>query len=554
VVTKTAEHETDRAGKRLLRSILEPLGWVVNDVEEDYSIDSNVQVFDGKSPNGAWFHVQLKSSLGPDYSADGTFISHSLRMDHARHFALELRQPMFLLIADLRNTGMYWTCPQLDRSLLTQIQSQQQNDSITVRVPASQHLPQTVPGLLSALNSAYRVLANRELAGSANAHFAESLVYSADQEKLRTELQNKSDILKIQRIADLYHQGDTAAARVRADALIRDPDSSIETKFWASVHISNIDFSILARSGEPQAKLANDRLEHALSLQRLTRSGPSPFKVYAMVERRAAELNVLAFENFGLTMLQKTHLQRGGDPFLVWRIYARRAWLAKAITAKYNQCVRLARFVASSSDPWVLGRALTNVITALGVYVGTLHANGETGLESAFSQSAFQISKMAAWASRATDDENGLALVVLGSILVVHSEDSDTYRWALDTAKTIADASVREDVLRGIEHATRRWKGEVVEGDIVGDTVWQAVQNMATAIGLDISNENAPLVRALRIAVKDDTPDRVLRVRTFAGHSRRNRTVGNPSQRIVQHEDGVFQSRALHSSQLSPRG
>jgi len=511
VVTKAAEHETDRSGKRLLRSILEPLGWVVNDVEEDYSVDSNVQVFDGKSPNGAWFHVQLKSSLGPDYSAEGTFISQSLRMDHARHFALELRQPMFLLIADVTNARLYWTCPQLDRSLLNQIQTQQQNDSVTVRVPTAQQLPQTVTGLLSALRSAYTVLANRELTSIANAHFADSLVYSADQDRLRTELQNKSDILKIQRIADLYHEGDTASARVRADALLRDLDASIETKFWASVQISNIDFSILARSGRPQAELFNNRLEHAVSLQELTRSGPKPFKFYALVERRAAELNVLAYENFSLSMLQKAHLQRGGDPFLVWKIYARRAWLAKNIAAKYNQCVRLARYAVNSSDPWVLGRALSNVITALGTYVGTLHANGEAELETAFSQSALQISKLAAWASRATEDENGFALVLLSSILVVHSEDSDTYKWALETAETIADTAIREDVLRGIEHATRRWKGEDVEGDIVGDTVWQALQNIAAVLGLDISDENSPLVRALRIAVKDDTPDRVLK-------------------------------------------
>jgi hypothetical protein len=511
VVTKTVEHETDRAGKRLLRSILEPLGWVVNDVEEDYSIDSNVQVFDGKSPNGAWFHVQLKSSLGPDYSADGTFISQSLKMDHARHFAIELRQPMFLLIADVANACLYWTCPQLDRGLFDQIQSQKQNDSITVRVPTAQQLPRDVTGLLSALRSAYIVLANRELATSANAHFAESLIYSTEQEKLRAELQNKSDILKIRRIADLYHGGDTAAARMRADALLRDPDASIETKFWASVQMSCIDFSILVRSGEPQARLFSTRLEHAISLQRLTRPGPKPFKFYALVERKAAELNLLAYENFSLIMLEKAHLQQGGDPFLVWTIYARRAWLAKAITAKYNQCVRLARYAASSNDPQILGRALTNVITALSTYVGTLHSNGEVELEYAFAQSALQISKVAAWACTAAGDENELALVVIGSILVVHSVESDTYKWAVETAGTIVDTAIREDALRAIEHAVRRLKGEEVEGDIIGDTLWQAIQNMAAVRGLDLSNENSPLVRALRTAAKDDTPERVLK-------------------------------------------
>ena len=113
MITKTTEHETDRAGKRLLRGALEPLGWVVNDVQEDYGIDSSVQVFDGQTPTGAWFHVQLKSSLNPDYSSDGSFISHSLRTDHARHFAFELRHPMFLILADVAAKRIFWACPQL---------------------------------------------------------------------------------------------------------------------------------------------------------------------------------------------------------------------------------------------------------------------------------------------------------------------------------------------------------------------------------------------------------------------------------------------------------
>jgi hypothetical protein len=220
---------------------------------------------------------------------------------------------------------------------------------------------------------------------------------------------------------------------------------------------------------------------------------------------------MLAYENFGLIMLEKAHLHRGGDPFLAWRIYARRAWLAKAIAAKYNQCVRLARFAASSNDPRILGRALTNVITALSTYVGTLHSNGEVELESAFAQSALQISKVAAWACTAAGDENELALVVIGSILVVHSVDSDTYKWAVETAETILDTAIRVEVLRVVEHAARRWEGEEVEGDIVGDTFWQAIQNMAAVRGVDLSNENSPLVRALRIAAKDDTPERVLK-------------------------------------------
>jgi len=46
LITRPVEHDIDRAGKRLLRAALERLGWIPNDVDEDYGIDSNVQSFE----------------------------------------------------------------------------------------------------------------------------------------------------------------------------------------------------------------------------------------------------------------------------------------------------------------------------------------------------------------------------------------------------------------------------------------------------------------------------------------------------------------------------
>ena len=80
-------------------------------------------------------------------------------------------------------------------------------------------------------------------------------------------------------------------------------------------------------------------------------------------------------------------------------------------------------------------------------------------------------------------------------------------------------ASIREELLRSIEHATPRRKG---------------------ALGLDILDETSSFVRTLRIAVKGDTPDRVLKkMQTF--------------HQDIQHEDSVFQVSGLHPAQNFPR-
>ena len=84
---------------------------------------------------------------------------------------------------------------------------------------------------------------------------------------------------------------------------------------------------------------------------------------------------------------------------------------------------------------------------------------------------------------------------------------------------------------------------EPVEGDYQWDTTWQVIQKMAGAIGADVSNENDPLVRSLRIAVKDDSAERVLvncehilasqgcKDPSLCGYSRAFTTSGQPDRR-----------------------
>ncbi|MFP5235358.1 MAG: DUF4365 domain-containing protein [Acidobacteriota bacterium] len=510
MITRPPQHDIDNAGKRLLREALEQLGWIVNEVDKDYGIDFNVQVFDGVSPNGIWFHIQLKSHQTPAYSSDRTFISEPIEIEHVRHFAIELRQPMFLVVADVGVRQLYWHCLQLDAPLMQRLDGNLQQDTMTVRVPAKQYLPGTEPHLLTALSLSSNVLANRQLTRGSIADFAESLRYSGDPARIFAAIQDKGDVLRLQKIADLFHQRKLSEARQRTSALLADPDASVQTKFWASIQMYGIDFREIVTSDKPQEQIAKSHLDHANSLAKITADGPKPFKFYALVDKRSAELESLAYENFRLRLLQSAHSRRGGNPMLMLNIYARRAWLARAINKKYNQCVRLAQYAAKSDDPWLLGRALTGVTNALSVYLGTLRIEGQQEVETPYARSALQICKLSAWISASTGDENGIGMAVVAALVTVSSEETETYRWAKQAAESINDQEIRDSAIESVNHATLRWKGERVEGDIEGDAVWQAIQNMASERGVDISDETSPLVKALRIGVRDDNFDRVL--------------------------------------------
>jgi hypothetical protein len=204
------------------------------------------------------------------------------------------------------------------------------------------------------------------------------------------------------------------------------------------------------------------------------------------------------------------HRQRHGNVMISLELLARRSVVTSRIVSKYNQCVRLAQYAAKYPDRWMLGRALANVPKALGSYLVTLRSEQKFKVESTFSQSALQIVKLAAWICEETGDSEGVVLAITGALTLTSSTDSNAYRWAGKVAQSLIDQKARGDALRLIERAAKRWKGEPVEGDYQGDTIWQAIQNMATALGIDVTDENDPLVRGLKIAAKDDSPERVL--------------------------------------------
>ncbi len=511
MITKPEQHEINRTGKRILRDVLEPrpLGWVVNDVQEDYGIDCNVQVFDGLSPTGAWFHVQLKSSYSSSYDVDRTFVSQELSVGHARHYALEMREPVMLIHVDVNLKSVYWYAPQLDNQLLATLATTEAK-SVTVRVPTTHRLPLTTPDLLTTLNKIYLTLANRELTSTSTRSFAESLKHMPNQAALHRSFQEKNDTLKLQKISELFRQGKFSDARPRAQSIRDDLDSTTEVKFWAEIQLQSIDYRETVHAGKPQGELPKLLLMHAKTLQKLTRSGPKHLKFYSLIARHAAELEVLVQQNSGLFMALHQHLEQRGNPMMAIDLYTRRVGLTKRITSKYNRCLRLAQRAANYPDRWALGRALANIVNATSQYLITLRHEGDREAEQSFARSALQICKLAAWICNETSDPEGVVLAIISSLLTTRSIDSDAYRWAHQVAESLHDPEIRADALLVIGRSVKRWKGERVAGDYHGNTVWQAIQNMATSLGIDLSKEDDPLVQSLMIAAKDNSPERIL--------------------------------------------
>jgi hypothetical protein len=514
MIQKSDQQDIDRQGRRLLREVLEPVGWVLTGFDEDYGIDYDVQVFVNGSPNGLWFKIQLKSSASSDRSADGTFISVQLDLDHARHYAIELRDPVFLVHADVKRKEVFWVAPQLDNGLIRKLSSGETSSTITVRIPTSNPLPVTAEQVLETVEKLYVVLGQRTLASSSIASFAESLKYQPGEQKLRDEINRKSNLLRLRRIRELCVQRQYAEARERARLIISDPDSLIEDRFWAQEMIGSIEWGDALNQNRPQAEIPLIYLENAKALQSMSKRGPSHLKMFALIARKAAELDQLAVENWGLTILLHQHRTPAGNPFMALNAFAAQALSTRAVIKKYNQCLRLVRYASDFRGRWFLPRALSKIPMAAASFIARIGHMEETQLGdkgAQFRSSVLSIAKLIAQIGEESGDQEAISLAIGSALITTRSVDTDAFKWVGSALDRITDLEVKADAIDTVERQMMRWSGQRVEGDYNPDPHLQLLENAAASLGIDVSDKSSPLYQGLMIAARDNSPERVLR-------------------------------------------
>jgi hypothetical protein len=514
MIQKSEQQDIDREGRRLLREALELLGWVLTGFGEDYGIDYDVQVFVNGSPDGLWFKVQLKSSASSDYSADGTSVSLQLDLDHAKHYALEMRDPVFLIHADIVAKKVFWSAPQLDSRLLEKLIEGENSSTVTVRVPASNLLPGTAERLLEAVEKLYVVLGNRTLVGSSMSSFADSLKYQPGEEKLREEFQRKGDFLRFRKIQEFFGKKEYAEARSRAQLIVADPDSMIQNRFWAQEILGSVDWAEAASTNKPQAELPLIFLKNAKTLQQISKKGPAHLKFFALISRKAAELDQLAVDNWGLTILLHQHRTPAGNPLMALNAFAAYALSTRRVVRKYNQCLRLAGYASNFRGRWFLPRALAAIPRAAASFIGRIGRMpeaemGEAGAQ--FRSSILQICKLIAWIGEESGDQEAIATAIGCALMPTRSAETDAFKWAASTLDRISDESVKAMATETMERQMMRWRGERPAGDYNPDPYQQLLENAAASLRLDISDTKSPLFQGLQIAARDNSPERVLR-------------------------------------------
>lgn len=518
-------HITDSFGEAQMRAIFEPLGWAISKIQPDYGVDFDIQIFAGKEATGEWFKVQLKSSAATKYSSDGEFVQQPLETSHAIHYAQDMKEPTFIIHADTEKGKTFWHAPQLDGRLTSLIRGRDTQKTVTVQIPTRNALPETLKEMMEALGNVLIVLGARNVSSAPVGEFVDAIRKHGDPQAVYQNFRKKLDAMKLQKAHDLYREGHYTEARKEVRTVLENDEASIEMKFGAILQEGDIRWTEGVAQRSPQSELTKLRLETAKKLQRLVKKGPTALKFYGLVTRKAAELEVLTFRDFGLYMNWKSQTQRG-DPRIALAVYIELVHSARLVARKYNQCVRLARYAAESPHAWAMPTALLKIVQGVVSFTIRAEEDQQETHRTAYSRSALDICRLAASIAATTGDDDSLARVVGTSMLLYLRLPRESLEFARETITKIRDTEVRTSAEKLLDRTHRRAQGEFVEGDRPA-TAEQIYENIAAGRGINMGDPTNPLTRIVRQGIADLNPGRALQIcdKTFVSRSGRMMTL-----------------------------
>ena len=401
-------------------------------------------------------------------------------------------------------------CPQLNASLVAG--PDDPRDSATLRIETRNELPATLPEMLAALRLVRIWLGAKFVSESRIVEFA-GVLEGQSQDDLIKNFQMKVDYLKLQKVHGLVSESKFDEAQVDIDRLLGNNEASVESKFSFLQEQERLEYMRSRKADAPQGTTPEIHLRTSKKLQALTKDGPKSLKFFALIARKAGELDILTFRDLGLSMNWLGHVRGSGDPAIAIQLAVQRLLSINRIVRAYNQCVRLATYASQSEHQWAVPQALLRIVDSTSAFVLRLRWEGLAAEAKQYTESAMQICKLSVWIAERQGDDDVLSRAVVSSMLLTdkYEENADIIKFANETLAKIKDRRQLQITKEIFDRAVRRMGGERVEGDAPTDVLKQIVENRATGLGIDMANPNDPIAKLVRLGIKDANPERALR-------------------------------------------
>jgi hypothetical protein len=512
---RTSQQITDTEARRLFQSSLPP-EWVAREQSDDYGIDFEVEVFIQNQSTGIIFKAQLKGSQ--DTTIVDNFISQSIPIKNILYYLVEVKIPVFIIIADIPNSKVYWYAPQLDSELLDRAKNSDQN-SLTVYVPVTNILPSSSGNMIQTHIKCNLLLSTQDLASASTFSFFDAIQHFKISESLVQSLQDKTDVAKLQlAYAKLIAQDFVASVEI-IDRILSGEETNIETKFQALLYkedaVIRLELNDSSDRGEVLSKVP---LFFAEEMRTLTSNGPFPLRLFAIIARSIAIFYVLVMQEFSLFLNLKMQPDNQ-DPFIMFSLIGHRSDLVKRIRINYKQCWRLFNYAVKLNQFNLIPLLIQRFIPALNILFLRLRQDNLHSSYLSLRKDCLHLIEVAFNISVALKEYDQAASLANDALLLLDPSDSidfeSVYALTLNWLTKYPDVPSKSQIALRLENFANQMRSHYAETqsrkEISIEEEQEIYRRMAIAMGIRLDDTNDQISQIVNIGIRDLNPERVLR-------------------------------------------
>ena len=492
--------------------------------QEDYGIDYELELMEpNDKATGFIFKVQQKGQETAVYSPDAKYLVFSgLSVERMTYYLEKVRIPVVVSVVDIATDSAVWIIlhgnPEINKAYSAAVAAGQ--ETMSIKIPVANRLPDTFDKLIAACGDANKTLINNGIIQTSSSGLIEAALKQGNEDfkALAEAFAKNHDIARIMQIDDAFKKGDLKTAASIAEKIFDSPSERMNMRFSAALNLFKILPSLLAVSPQTdkEKQFIAKRNEVSAKLLKITRTEETSrsLKIYSIYFCRAVRLHELVTKDTGLFLSRRAQ-QESGDSF------------AKAVTdAAQNQVTfsiineinHIQRYV-----PWLMGNKAFHLVPMvwdqfiidIGPFIARIKFDGFQEAANQLVQLLDKTATMIIDISRKLGNWNDVVTCSLVTQFL-ELQYSGTADYKNRTAaicaviEAIPDENIREKGLKDLEAQT----SELEKANSLAKTPEpddEYYRKIASALGVNLSDENDNIARVINIGIRDRNPERVLK-------------------------------------------
>jgi len=508
------QHEIETDALRIFQSTI-PRTWVFREQnKDDYGIDGELEIFYNQKTTGMIIKVQLKGTESIEINKAGDTISYQFAVDKAEYLCDEIHIPAVFIVCDVLSGNTYWSALQIDRDFRRRLVDarSRKHATVVIHLPITNMLRTTLLDLVDAADISRKNIALQSMIKDDMSSLIFSTVSGESSSDAINKLTGHANIARLTNLENRFQSGEIDGVLKEIALILDSPGIDARMRFSVCELLERVKLNGVVNS----SRVAEVELDISERLRLISINGPLELKAYALFRIHAARLHNFSIEEFGLFMNSGIQGDIEND---FWKLILnqRRLSLSVRIHREYTRCVKYMELMIDKGGEYLLSQAVIRLIYAMMLFTQRLLMDGL--LETAnqyitFLRGAIDLGVEVSCKRNQWNDVMQLAIATLGLIL---PEGDDKASEAIEYANTmlekIDDKAVakraKKLVNRQIEIVEESRKQQFDEDD---EEVEKAIYiEMASVMGIDLSDPDDLIAKVIRIGIKDLNPGRVLK-------------------------------------------